>query len=311
MQTLVTARLDHLFDGVTEIVLADMPDHPNVGDSAIAMGEFAYFRSSRIMVKSASAIGTVPSSTTTSQSAVALHGGGNIGGLYGHHESHRKWLATHLRDDSLLIQLPQSISFLNSKAQQDFLATVGARRNMRIAVRDNHSFEALTDSTATVSLSPDAFHAYGQVDSESPKEKFVVLARTDAESATSGSEIKSLDWPEDKLLLRQSTRVRKHSGRIPGLSKVVNPSPRGWEKISELRFRRGVSLLSRGETVVTDRLHGMLIGLQMGRKVVAIDNANQKLTRYAETWFGRTAPDLVFAKSFSEALRLASGRTGN
>jgi pyruvyl transferase EpsO len=63
-------------------------------------------------------------------------------------------------------------------------------------------------------------------------------------------------------------------------------------------------MLSLGETIVTDRLHGMLIGLQMGRSVVAIDNNNFKLTKYADTWFGATQPDVRFANSFEDAGRL-------
>ncbi len=47
-------------------------------------------------------------------------------------------------------------------------------------------------------------------------------------------------------------------------------------------------MLSSGETIVTDRLHAMLIGLQMGRSVIAVDNNNQKLSKYADTWFGAT-----------------------
>jgi hypothetical protein len=48
-------------------------------------------------------------------------------------------------------------------------------------------------------------------------------------------------------------------------------------------------------------LHAMLIGLQMGRSVIAIDNNNRKLSKYAETWFGATSPDVRFAKSFADA----------
>ena len=86
---------------------------------------------------------------------------------------------------------------------------------------------------------------------------------------------------------------------------LLNPSPQRWRHIAEGRLRRGVDLLSSGEVVVTDRLHAMLLALQMGRRVVAIDNNNHKLSKYASTWFGDTNPPLTFADDFTTALELA------
>ena len=73
-------------------------------------------------------------------------------------------------------------------------------------------------------------------------------------------------------------------------------------------MERGVRLLSPGETIVTDRLHAMLLALQMGRRVIAIDNANGKLTSYARTWFADGRAPVVFAEDLAHAAELL--RTG-
>jgi pyruvyl transferase EpsO len=69
---------------------------------------------------------------------------------------------------------------------------------------------------------------------------------------------------------------------------------------------RGVRLLARGETIVTDRLHGVLIGLQMGRRVVAIDDAHSKIRHYAETWLSDGPADLCFARDLRDASRMTA-----
>jgi pyruvyl transferase EpsO len=74
---------------------------------------------------------------------------------------------------------------------------------------------------------------------------------------------------------------------------------------SRKRLARGVELLAGGETIITDRLHAALLGLQIGRSVIAVDNNNSKLSAYADTWFGSCTPDLRFARTFDQARRLA------
>ncbi len=86
------------------------------------------------------------------------------------------------------------------------------------------------------------------------------------------------------------------------LKPFVSNSPTTWVESARERVENGLAALSVGEIIVTDRLHGMLLALQMGRSVIAVDNNNAKLTSYAETWFGAAQPDLVFAKTMPEAL---------
>lgn len=85
---------------------------------------------------------------------------------------------------------------------------------------------------------------------------------------------------------------------------VLNPSVRGWEKRLRSTLERGLRLVGSGEVVVTDRLHAMLLGLQAGRRVVAVDNNNFKLSEYARTWLADD-PDLLFAEDLAHARAIA------
>jgi pyruvyl transferase EpsO len=59
---------------------------------------------------------------------------------------------------------------------------------------------------------------------------------------------------------------------------------------AEQRVERGCLLLGAGRTVVTDRLHGVLLALHLGRRVIAVDNNYGKLSSYLDTWLTDGAP---------------------
>jgi len=304
MRELSDRSLAALFRGVSEIYLTDLPDHPNVGDSAIALGEFSFLRRHGVEVRGGYSVGTVSTLNLHDEVPVLIHGGGNIGGLYPQYDTHRDHLHRVLSKDRLVIQAPQTVDFLSGASRANFFSGIGSRSNFRIALRDDESASAVSDIPGATMKAPDAFHSYGRVVCGDPTSSYLIISRTDGERVDVPA-IASADWPPDRAALAFATRVRKHSERIPGLSYAVNPTPKGWERIASARFYRGAHLIEQAETIVTDRLHAMLMALQMGRRVIAIDNATRKLSRYAQTWFGPAQPDLEFATSFDEGLRRA------
>lgn len=298
---------DQLFEGIDRVVLTDFPDHENVGDSAIALGELEYFRTKRIAVDSIYCVGTLYKGVYKTKSPVVIHGGGNFGGLYPAVENHRYAMARRLNSDALLIQAPQSVHFVDEASRQNFITHLATRKDFRMGVRDNLSSSMIEGSLPQHIISPDAVHLLGRIQAPAPTQPTVILARTDGESASSPDSTPkhgSVDWLEDYAWTRRQTLLRWKYRYLGRLGDWLNPSPARWEDIAQGRMDRGVGILSTGETIVTDRLHAMLIGLQMGRRVIAIDNNNRKLSSYAETWFGSANPDVRFVKSFGDAMNI-------
>ena len=295
-----------LFPGVRRVTFTDFPDHSNVGDTAIALGTLKFLELAGIEILGIYTIPTLPRKVLASTDTVYIHGGGNIAGLYPLCDGHRYLIAEHLRKGTPLIQGPQTVHFPRDADRDGFAARFGRREDVRIAARDERS-KGLLDSIgirADTMLMPDAVHMLGALDAVAPTFRTVVVARTDDESAGS-SNGNTVDWLRDDRLAWFGCSLRWRSQPWPAVSGVLNPGRRRWLRISHRRLRRGITILSSGETIITDRLHAMLIGLQLGRSVIAVDNNNQKLTKYAETWFGATSPDVRFAKSFADARRLA------
>lgn len=301
MQHRSFAALSQLHTGISSLVLTDFPDYENIGDSVIALGQAEFWRQSGIGVEATYSWRTISPRVYESHVPVAIQGGGNFGGLYPQHSEHRYRLAEELRPDTLLIQEPQSVHFATARDRFDFAARMAPRARLRLAVRDTASFTEVSGLVPSVVLAPDSVHMLGRLDAAAPSRAAVYLLRRDQESAQSDPlPGDAVDWPAMTFSDRLAQRVRR-SVQEGAVTRTMNRSTDRWFADAAKRLQTGVDLLAPGETIVTDRLHAMLIGLQMGRRVIAIDNANGKLSSYASTWFDDLDVPLTFAADVSSA----------
>lgn len=278
--------------GVTELHFTDFPDHANIGDAAISLGILKFWDEHNISVRSVSSFHTARASLFRSKLPVALQGGGNFGGLYPVHSEFRYKMAEALPEDTLLIQESQSVHWATTADRDEFLFRMAPRRQLRIAVRDNESYENVAGQVDSVALIPDSVHVLGRIDAPSPIQSEIRLVRRDKEA--SGSLGNGVDWPSDPRGLRTSAWLSHRTKEVPALRQLYPQHPDYWRRRAEYRFQAGVKLLSKGETITTDRLHAMLIGLQMGRRVRVIDNSIGKLRKYYDTWLSDTGADVTW-----------------
>lgn len=281
-----------LHDGVQSVEATDFPDHANIGDAAIAAGQFRFWEEAGIRVRGVSSFHTMPRRVYDAADPVFINGGGNFGGLYPVHSAHRHALAERLPASTLLLQGPQSVHWRSDADREEFRQRMAVRSNLRIAVRDHESYAALENDVEHLVLSPDAVHHLGLLPAPDPVAREVRLVRRDPEAT--GSLGDGVDWPKDLPLDRATAWLTHRTKEIPALRSVIPTTPGLWSGRSARRLQRGVEILSRGETVVTDRLHAMLIGLQIGRRVVVKDNSIGKLRKYYDTWLSDTGADITW-----------------
>jgi exopolysaccharide biosynthesis predicted pyruvyltransferase EpsI len=301
MRQLAFERLDELHSGISAVDYTDFPDHGNVGDSAIALGQLRYYESRGIKIRSTTSYATAPDSFKNE--TVVIHGGGNLGDIYPHHHGVR--LRVGRDHQGLIIQSPQSVHFSGQSGLQEYLAVYDRSSGYRLGLRDARSAEILGELGRKAVLAPDAFHCMGHIEAPPSTQKFLILARTDSESGSLGPSPDTVDWPLEVGVFGLCARVRNRSRMFPApLRRVVNLSTAGWAALANRRFTRGADLIAKADIIVTDRLHAMLMALQMGRSVVAIDNNNRKLRNYAETWFGESEPNVRFVTNIEQARNL-------
>jgi pyruvyl transferase EpsO len=302
-------------------VLLDFPDYPNVGDSAIWLGEINFLQAKGLRVTFACAFDSFSPSLLASwvgKSPILLHGGGNLGDLYPHVQRFRERIVA-LFPDNKIVQLPQSIYFADPSQLERARRVFNNHRNFTLLVREQRSLErAQSAFDVPVLLCPDMAFALGPL-RRAPVDPadIIWLARTDAEALETHRGFShdggSIDWlnenppplsPLKMFLVRQMTL---HPKRLRPLSTCLLGI---YARIARRRLLRGCHMLSRGRVVITDRLHGHILSLLLGIPHVVLDNSHGKLSSFWETWSHESALGR-WANSVEEAFEIAEGLAGN
>ncbi|WP_404431344.1 polysaccharide pyruvyl transferase family protein [Microbacterium lacus] len=291
-------------EGVDRVLWIDFPDHANIGDSAIFLGQMAA-TADRTFEKSAVLPIRAATARTLARAAEkgfvpVLEGGGFFGGMYEPNDHLRKTVASAF-SHGRVVQAPQSVAVTNKPLMEEVAISLREVKDLRLFVRDQASVETLQGWGLEPMLLPDAAHCLGALPAPSPVERVVLLAREDSESRGTAlpDDIRTVDWPRERQTAR---RLRQAMAEVAGRTGVIG-LPFDYESIARQRLNKGLQILSRGEVVITDRLHAMILGLHLGRRVIAIDNSLQKLRRYHQTWLSSLPNEsLTLVDSFSEAI---------
>ena len=304
----------------TPCALLDHPDHPNVGDSAIWLGERVFLRANRNPI--AYSCSTVTFNEDTLRRAmprgiVLIHGGGNFGTLWPHHQRLREQILERMKDYRV-VQMPQTIRYEDAASVARSAQLIAAHNDFHVFTRDTSSLAFARDQLgAKSSLCPDAaLLLAGQLKRDPPVVDCLVLARTDKERAFADLEhafansrrsVQTADWLTEPIGLLHRVRNRlkyatRHGFASSQLFQAVMLSV--WDRLATERTRRGCKLLSRGRIVITDRLHAHILCTLLGIPHIVLDNNYGKLSGFIDTWT-RDHPLVHRASSTSEATQIA------
>jgi pyruvyl transferase EpsO len=293
--------LDPLVPAGAPCALVDFPAYANVGDHAVWTGERAYLRNRGAPVAYvcsersyrrdalAASAGTGP---------ILLSGGGNFGDLYPRHQRLRERVIADFPGNPV-VQLPQSVEFRDPDAVARARAVIEAHGNVTLLVRERSSLakvRALFPGTPHA-LCPDMSIACTDLPRRgSPAVPLLALRRRDAEARRDEplpGHVPSTDWAGSPL----GAGVSRLAGHVGG----GRTADAALGAVSRSFVRHGVRVLSRGETVVTDRLHAHILALMLGIPHVVCDNSYGKLRSFVETW--TSGCDIVtWAESWPDAV---------
>jgi pyruvyl transferase EpsO len=299
----------------SRVALLDFPNHGNVGDSAIWLGELAALR-----ILGASVV-YVATMTTFREEAlrralgqdglVLLHGGGNFGDLWPPHHAHREQVATALRD-LRLIQLPQSIHFQDPSRQAQTRNVLRRHPRLTVLARDRRSLGVAQDQLDLPALlCPDSAFALTLPPPRLPQTRDVIwLSRDDKEGPGDttwrpNAPIPRVDWIHESMTWRR--RLDAALGRVPDVPNRVTEwlfRSLAWERV-----RRGCDLIGQGRVLVTNRLHGQLLAMLMGVPHFVSDTRQGKLGDFFRTWLEEHVPDAICDSeevALARAIALAS-----
>lgn len=281
----------------------------NPGDTALALGSYA----------AAEALGArflrrVPGTRFRPQdvpagTVVLIHGGGNMGGLYGGPHDLQVRVLTTLRDHRV-VQLPQSLEFPDPQRREELRRAVGEHGDVLVLARDARSLDRGTaELDCPVVLSPDAAFGLGPLPRPTPVEEVRVLRRQDKEQAPpdgGAPDPRARDWPAPAAL---SARRLQRDGlavldRLSGRPVTGPLADRTawtfWAALARSNFRVGRQETGRGELLVTDRLHGHILACLAGVRHVVVNDGYGKIDAMWRTWT-HTVPTARYVPTWTDA----------
>lgn len=297
-QTLLFKCLSSLAQEQESYGILDYPDHSNVGDSAIFLGELELLRAVH---------GTDPLYTSSIKSNAAdisrilpegpiyLHGGGNFGDLWPAHQSFREHIL-HRYLDRKIIQLPQSIYFDDSRSLDRCAMAIDKHPDFTMLVRDAKSYStAKAKFNCRVLMCPDAAYALGGLERTRPvAQPLLCLLRTDKESNLTPKQKNMIeaygpieDWVNDlpNIKSKHDHLIEKACVKVGFGRTFLQPTlSRIYETWARNRVCRGVDQLSKAQLIVTDRLHVHILSALLNIPHIVYDNSYGKISQYIDAW---------------------------
>lgn len=299
MQRAIDETLNPLIPRGSVVAIFDFPNHSNVGDSAIWLGEMAYLKkrcgSENIFVYGSNFYqGQFPE--FKSDTIILISGGGNLGDLWPKHQQLRQSLIANYKKNTV-IQLPQSIHFEKDENAETFGKIVGTHSQVYILLRDAASKDLCGElnERGKAILCPDMALYMGELTrAEGSAYDALALLRKDREGNIPGDELAGLrsvgpvkDWLGEPFSLTSSViRVVNRLNRVlPLRSRLYQKIMLNLcERVAKKRVDRGIEMLCSGDVIVSDRLHVHILCCMLRKPHIIIDNCYRKIGNFDDTW---------------------------
>lgn len=303
------AKIDNVLNPLiprgSKCALVDFPNYPNVGDSAIWLGEVYYLRQRRIKLRYICDHLNYNKDLlykSIGNGIILIQGGGNFGDLWEHHQRLRETIILDFPHNPI-IQLPQSIHFEKEESLQRAREIYKRHSKLTLILRDKKSYEfAQKEFNNAILLCPDmAFYLNikKQGSIRSNRKKIIYLSRTDKECIAQKEDlthylnsIEQIDWLKEKtpkmlFIYKWINKKLNHTTKIP-LQILQAIQICTANSVAKERLVRGISILRSGNAVITDRLHGHILTLLLDLPNFILDNSYGKISKFYSTWSYRS-----------------------
>jgi pyruvyl transferase EpsO len=307
MQEEALKVLGRQLHGIRECALLDFPDHANVGDSMIWLGELKLLAALGISIEytctSDNYDPRVLERAISPDGAILIHGGGNFGTLYVRHQKLRESV---LRDfpKRRMVQLPQSINFAPGDVLERTQRLIQQHSRLTILVRDTASRAfAAQHFDCEAEICPDMALMLGSLShTRAATVDYFLLSRTDKERGTDWSATlarldsaswRSADWLAASQTERLISRATGLSRRVLGDLQVTSGVRQAAYRLNATaRLHRGIRTLGQGRVVLTDRLHAHVLCVLMGQPHVVVGDAHGKIRGFFDAYSSKLSPAL-------------------
>lgn len=283
-------------------ILTDLPYHNNLGDVLIWQGELDFLESINKKPINQSNYLTFSYPQVDDQTTILLHGGGNFGDLYRVIQEFRlKVISNYL--DRRIIVFPQSVWYSDTSLIAKDSKILSTHNDLYICARDKVSYDFMKKHfpTNNILLVPDMAFCIDESRLMQYRKKYLskklYFKRLDKEAALStplelGQDYDVHDWPTIENNSNTFYSIYKTWGlarRLKyffGISNILySISDIYASKVVKNKLvKQACKFLSPYGSVVTTRLHAMILSVLLHKNVEYIDNTTGKLSAFADTW---------------------------
>ncbi len=240
----------------------------------------------------------------TDDATIVFQGGGNFGDLYSLHQDMRLRVLS-AKPNVRSVILPQSIYFTDEAKTRETARIFARCRDLHFVTRDRVSLAfAQKRFSANLYCLPDIVHYLFQADRPAPTAGGTLyfvrrdhFRSPDQDPAVQhlladAQEADFVDWSD--FLSRSDKRIFRLADRLHRLDRLAGnrmPVHAGWLIYRDRLVDRALSFFARHDGLITNRLHGLLLGLLSGHRISVFDTQYGKLTSYYESWLS-DFPDL-------------------
>lgn len=281
-----------------DYVFLDLPFHPNVGDTLIAMGSLSFLKGTGHKCLYYCSPGTFDNRKISPDALIIFNGGGNFGDLWKEFYTDFRNKILKMYPNHHYLVLPQSVCYKEEENLRYDVELFSSCPNVTICARDKVSYDFLKEhfKENTILLVPDmAFYTEKKyLTSKDNKGKVLFLKRKDKEFVSNPKydivpkDAEERDWPTMERLSRVHRYYLVINRRINkrGCPKLLfNIENHIWMKlILPIYLNSGIKFVNNYDIVYTTRLHVAVLATLLNKKVVFFDNSYGKNSALYETW---------------------------
>ena len=297
----IEARVNDLARTLRELVgerpvaLFDWPNHPNAGDHFIWLGEKVLFKKRlgcEVLYEcTLHQLDILRVTRLPPETVLVIHGGGNFGDLWHHHQRFREAIIAAFPDRRIII-MPQTVHFVSRERLERSARGMRLHPDLHVMARDQ-------DSLATLRSRMGLSNCYLHIDSAfalqpivtallatlaaKPERDVLYLLRRDIESAgraPSADSASQYDWGRPDDMARFAVDTPSPESIDPARDTFDGEL----DAYSWRHLWAAIRLFSEGRRIVTDRLHGHILAIMMRKEHDLHDNSYGKNSAFYKTW---------------------------
>lgn len=283
-----------------DYVLYGLPYYNNIGDSLIWDGELELLKKVRGKCVGVCGWDSYPNKKLPEDVIILITGGGYFGDIWRDAWQNVLDGIAHNKNNTIII-LPNTIYYTDETVRDNDAAFLSQFPNLTICARDKSSFEyAKRYFSNNTKLVPDMAFCMSERTirkwaRKRPDKETLLFKRIDKECPKLDFHVPEYeydvqDWLPMEKELKPERYFKAVLRRLHYLKYLGKNAPqKALDSLYKIYYRRlmtrlGLEQLSSYSKIYTTRLHAMILGVMLGRKIVMIDNSYGKLSSFYDTW---------------------------